>query len=633
MFKFLRKYNKLMLAVFGVLLMITFLIPQAFDKFSQRSGASGAVYATIGDGDKIRGADRERAQRELELLEKLGIRLPGLGAIRQPEHWYLLVREADDAGLIGTGQSVPIPEETLQTILANTGERDVSLIQDTYAKYIGVMQMMNLYQTGGLYSDRRLRSAAELLMHQAFVQIVPIRAESDKAQVDPTEQQIAEQFAKYADKLPVSDDARRSSDDETESMFGYKLPDRVKLEWLKIPSESVRRSIEQSEAFSNVALRLHWRRNPNQTFPAVDENAAVPQEVRDDLLAKLTSEKLDEIAKYASDQLRLNRRGLREQDGYVVLPEDWEEKKLDLQQLAADIQKKYGIDLPAYESTGDRWTAVSEVGKVHDIGGTTTDKFGMPIRFAQLIESTKEFNGTPLAAPMQKDVAGPPLKGVDGSVFIFRIIGADPAHKPSSVDEVRDAVVADLKRQSHFEQLEKSAAEIELDAEKRGLLALAMEHDTAVENANVSLTDMFTMQQRLQYGLPLTIDPQPLPGIGQSRAANEAIIRYSLSLPEDTLIDNLTEEQRTFVVPVRDRLALAVVRIMRSNPLTLERFAELAQKNAIQQLVGSEEIGKTNTLEEGFGFDALAKRHKYVPSREQEQEDKQPPAESAAKAD
>src|SRR5262245_30876076 len=171
MFKFLRKYNKVMLAVFGVLLMITFLIPQAFDRFSHARGASGATIGLVGD-QKVTGAELERARRELKILAAIRQEIPGLGAMKDPEHWYLLVREAQDAGLIGTGESFTVPDESLAGIAAETGERDPRFIRQALENLRGVGRLIDLYFTGGLYSDRRLASAGERPLHQANAQAV-----------------------------------------------------------------------------------------------------------------------------------------------------------------------------------------------------------------------------------------------------------------------------------------------------------------------------------------------------------------------------------------------------------------------------------------------------------------------------
>ena len=104
MFKFLRKYNKWILAVGGTLLMIVFLIPQAISSLSQRAAVGSAVWATIGeDKEEISGEERRQTERELVVLEQLqGLGIPMIA--KEPAHWYLLVREAEDAGVVVRGR-------------------------------------------------------------------------------------------------------------------------------------------------------------------------------------------------------------------------------------------------------------------------------------------------------------------------------------------------------------------------------------------------------------------------------------------------------------------------------------------------------------------------------------------------
>jgi hypothetical protein len=601
MFKFLRKYNKLMLAVFGVLLMITFLIPQAFNN-AQDQGAGGATVASIGEDDVFTSAERERAQRELRFIEKLGFGFPGIGPLRSPEHWYLLVREADQAGLIGTPGSAGIDDANMVQLVAMTNESP-DFIRSSVAKVNGVGSLFNLYQTGGLYSDRRLMRAAEELMHQATVQMVVLQADKEQGGAEPTEQQIQDHFSKHRDA------------DSAAGGFGYKLPDRVKIEWIKVPVESIREVVRNGEQFNGVAQRKHWRRyatDQTKNFPPPQDTGPVPDVVKNDLLEELTRKQADSIANDAVSRLSMNRRGLPEAEGYAVLPQDWQTRKLSFQALAQDLQARHHIALPEYHSSGDQWTPLDKVNTLEGLGKASSDRFGnMPIRFDQLVQATKEFNRPRTVVPIQKDIAGPSLTGSDGSVYVFRIIDTDAARSPNSVDEVRDQVIADLKRQAHYDQLAQQGSHLEQEAETKGLMALALEHDAPIQRAQVALTDQFSLQQRMQYNLPLSSEPSPLPVIGRSRSTSEAIIKYVLNLPQDKIADELPEEQRTWVVPAPDKLAVLVVRLMQSVPLTQERFVQMAQQSMIQNLVGMEENLDTDAVKDAFSYEALAKRHNF----------------------
>ena len=606
MFKFLRKYNKLMLAIFGVLLMITFLIPQAFNKFGEQ-GSLGATVANVGDGEEFTAGHMALAQRELQLIEKFGFGFPGIGRVREPEHWYLLVREAEQAGLVGTPAASGIDDTNLSQIIAATGESP-DFIRQTMSKINGVGMLFDLYQTGELYSDRRLMRAAEELMHQATVQMIVFEADPSKVDFEPTEQQIQEHFEKHR------------NDDGSEGSFGYKLPDRVKIEWIKVPADSIRELASKGERFDGVAQRKHWLRyagDKTKNFPPSQDGAPVPEAVKNDLLQELTRDQAEQITADAIHRLSMNRRGIAEKDGYAELPQDWQQKKISFQALAQELQSKYGIALPEYHSTGDRWVPLDEIRTLEGIGNATTDRFGAtPIGFEQLVRASREFEAPRTVVPIQQDVAGPPLKGSDGSIYVFRIIDADPSRAPNSVDEVRDRVIADLKRQAHYEQLVQGAQQLEQEAETKGLMAMAVEHDTSIQRAQVSLSDQFSMQQRLQFNLPMEVEPSPLPVIGKNRPTNEAIIKYALDLPADKLADELPEEQRTWVVPVPEKLAIIVARLAQNYPLTQERFGQLAEQSTIQNMVAMEENLNAESVKEAFSFEALAKRHQFKMLRE-----------------
>ena len=70
MFKFLRKYDKWILAIGGSLLLITFLVPQAIQGLSEYSAQTGASWATVGkSGQKI-------TQGEADMLRSCRLKTP-----------------------------------------------------------------------------------------------------------------------------------------------------------------------------------------------------------------------------------------------------------------------------------------------------------------------------------------------------------------------------------------------------------------------------------------------------------------------------------------------------------------------------------------------------------------------------
>ena len=584
MFKFLRKYNKYILAVGGTLLLITFLIPYAFTNVLQGMGQGKSTWATVGlqKREKISYRELSLVQREMRLLDTAAAQLQLPIPIDRAEYWFLLSREAQQAGL------VPAPATLLQTdqgqrqlalIAAVTGE-SVPFVQQTLAKVQGVQQLQRLYLDSDKYSDRRLKRLARRLYHRVTLQPLIIEASADGDRQYP-ERALAEQLDKYADVVPG----------EGEMGFGYRLPDRARIEWLVVPADSVREMIEVGDQLNPVALRKHWRLNVDR-FADPQPGTEIPPQVRDDLLDQLTKKTLARIGRRAAERLQSARR-LPKRGGYVEIPDGWE--GLGFQQLALDLQAEYAIALPEYHAVGNRWLTSDELTQLEGIGAATTPKFGdQPVGLATLVMGARSLQGSAMI-PIQTGIAGPLLGGDDGSIYVFRITATDAARVPASVDEVRQQLIADLNRLDNYRKLTESAQGIRQVAVNDGLLALAMLYDSAVDTTT-SMTLGFSTS---------------LPVIGEAPEAAEEIIDHAMALPRDVAVSDLPEEDRVLVLPLEDQLSLLVVRLMNQSPLTEENFRTFMQYGLIQSKLISQEITDVDPDESAFGYKALAERHGF----------------------
>jgi len=624
MFKFLRKYNKIILAVGGTLLLIVFLIPQAIQSLSQRAALRSADVATVGVNNEDVSIDRwTRVQMETQLIEQMQQSFaqqqqrlfPVLGIVKDPEHWYLLTREAEQLGLIAprpyTGQ---LSETQLGNMARNAGMSRRALLE-TLAKIEGVGQMVRLYLQAGELSDRRLKQFARQMFHGVAVQTVPIAADPQRSDYTPTEQELQEQLEAYGHLQPG----------EGEYGFGYRLPDRAKIEWLSIPVDVVRETVAQSDDINNRVLYRHWIDNAGQRgLPPVEEEGSgpPPQSVRDDLITQRTNETLDRIEKFAYDKLRIPQRTLTRSDGFYTLPDDWTGTRVDFTQLADQLRQRFEIPTPEYRSTGGDWTPVQELSQLEGVGQATTQRYGtLATNLVQLVQRAKSFGGDG-TVPIQVGVAGPPLRGRDGSVYVFRLIGADPARPPRSVDEVREQLVTDLQKLHHYQQLTQRIDEIKQQANSEGLLPLALEYDAEVQasdhlalyDPNKYLIDT-QMQQR-----GLSARPSPVPGLGPAPDVLEQIVDWAMEFPPDADLSELPLEQRTRIFPVEDRLTLLVVRLTGQKPLTDADFKQLSQNAQLESLLLGEEFNDIQDIREAFSFEALARRHNFKFTRSQDED-------------
>jgi hypothetical protein len=617
MFKFLRKYNKWILAVGGTLLMIVFLIPTAIQSLSQQAAIGSADWATVGeDQEDVPVEELRRCQADLQLLQRLGQGVPGFGPLDRPEHWYLLVREAEQAGLVGGRASDQFTQEQLETLAAMTGLRNLSTLNRTIGRWLGVTRMLMMYQAAAKFSDNRLRSQAEQLFTSADARIVPIQASADADVPAPTEDELQEHFQQYKDIAP----------NEGESVFGYRLPDRFKIEWLVVPNEDIRAMAETSDAMSQLELFKHWKRNPNnEPFPEPERGAEIPDAVRSDLLSDVMSEMREALTRFAKNEFLSTLRPLDVETGYYVLPEDWEQRQVKFPQLAERMREEFsGLALPEYHAAGDRWLTFDDLQEFERLRSASTDQYNPQQRtqLIQLVRSLKEFGGDNVFL-VQEDVAGPPMRDLDQSLIFFRVTDTDPARAPHDLDEVREEVTQDLKRQQHFDRLAERLDEIEAAARDQGLLATAMRYDSEVRETNsIALYNRFALDFQLRNNSALTPQPTSLPVIGPDEDAVRRIVERALELTKQTRMSELSPAERTFVLPLEDELVLLVVELSGIQPFDAERYTQVVQNNALQSLLLREELGADAApLTEAFSYETLAARHQFeVKQRQQEEE-------------
>ncbi|NNF42823.1 MAG: hypothetical protein HKO59_16400 [Phycisphaerales bacterium] len=607
MFKFLRLYNKWILAVGGTLLMIVFLAPQAIQTLSQRAALGGAVWATIG-GTDVPAEVRRECEQELQIIEALSRAAPTLAITDRPEHWYLLVREADQAGLLGGRASDLLSADQMEVLFQVAGRSQ--LVDQAVGKRLAIDRLLLMYQGAAKLSDNRLRRMAERMFHGVEARVLVIEAEAD-ASVEPTEAAIAAQFEKYRDIAPGGE-----PEEPGQPAFGYRLPDRFKIEWLTVAADDVRALVESTTGQDGVALFKHWQQHAaSRGFPSPEPGQEVPEVVVEDLVKEKTTETLDVIQRFANDQLLASWRRLSLRDGYYQLPATWSRDRVAFPDLATRIQSEFpGLTLPAYEAIGDRWLTTDDIADIEPLNRAQTSRFGNRVMTAAtLVGAIQEFGGDPVVV-LQAGVAGPPLRDQnDDSIVLFRITEADAARPARDVSEVREEVVADLRRAAAYERLKSSLDTLASEARTKGLLQLALERGRELPaSTRVKLDDprllAFSLQNNIQ--IPRASD---LPVVGAHKPTIEAIIDHALSLPPETPAAELPVEERVYTLPIDEKMAVAVVELVGQAPLDRETFNDLVGTGGVQAMLIGEELADTEqNVRDVFSYDALATRHDFV---------------------
>lgn len=630
MLKIFRKNKRIaqvVLVAGSVLLLVSWLVADGSAQLLQDVLAGTSTHARTADGTTVSAAEAERMRREVRAASLVGSQaLTVLGATEDPVHWYLLSREAQEAGLVGgvgdgrarladIAAANNVPEAQLLGGLMRESRLSSSEVLETLAKVNGIERMLGLVlNSGARLSDPRMRQASARLQLGTTGDVVVLDAATVNLPgiPDPTDEALQAQLDAYG-SAPA---------DPSGKSFGYRMPDRLKIEWLRIPSASIAAAVEKSDAVSGVELRKYWLENRAEfeTAEALAAQAPTFESMRDvvraRVVAKLIDQRRAEIAKFMADEMAMALRGFPQRNGYYELPEGAASRPgLTIASISELVQKRFGIAAPEAGSVTDRWIEPREIDSIEGLGTATTDRFGAtPVTASQLAASVKEFGGKPTMVA-QRGVPSPVLKTADGDLFVFTVTEADASRAPANVAEVRDALARDVRRMAAFDRLVAMESEIAALAGTAGLDAVASTYGAKVDPfVEVRAADpMF-----LQFGMRM---PSALPVIGADQEIADTLADKAFALPPQTDLTSLPPADRTFVIGAPGRLSMLVVRIDSLKQMNEGDLARLMANDRFRSSLALQDVDESAL--KMFSRDAMVERYGYqqvTPTREDAEE-------------
>ena len=624
MFKFFRLYNKLILVVGGCVLMVAFLVPQAVTMFGPERMQARESLGTAHGRDVTRG-EIAAAAGELRFLRDLPL---GSALITDdPLAWALIQADAADMGLYASDReaefalgaigvdspqiqdlarqnktTVPAVLEAVRRLLiseqyrqlvAGTAYRDPggnspSLVIDklqTQSNFVNQQlgQMpeqfrellaQQIFEAAAVIAAGNHRLSTPLLQHYvrdnfttASGRVALITPDTDGLET-PGDERLQEVFDRYRDALPGQG---------TPYPFGYRYPDRVKLQTLRLPVDQVADAIEIDyvdvlDAYKRQPRRFADASGNTPPTPSPDDARALTQELRRQRGEELAGRILAQVQSALAEQ----RRGLPESDGYYQLPENYEPPSW--QPIIDQVRAEHGVTLQI-DQHGDDWIALTQLGELPGIGRSQIGEGRGGVQFAPYVAASRELVEDPTAVPRslrtQVGLTSKPLRGLGGDYHFFRLLQAQPSHAPASLDEVREQVVADAKTITAYETLKQRAPEYRRRVVEDGL-------DAAADEAGVAAIATGAFQK---VGDDAG-NPPPVSGVGSSRAFVDAAFALvgDLENPAGDLT-SLPREARTAVVPLdaSDRgPALALFVLESYEPVTRGRFEQAADQARVR---------------------------------------------------
>lgn len=617
MLKFLRKYRQSLLVVAGVMLMIAFLVPGAIQEWGRQR--ANVTVMKIGQR-KITAKEHHELSMEFEVLNRLaGGLLPMFGITEGAEQWILLAELADRGGYTGAptegddiladlGRTRGMARlrsqygEQLFNSLMNSPqfagmlqgeiEKDIQATTDAYdrvrnearltddqmkmafARFRGIQRYIQAYTGLARVSTPRALIRGERELEGAQVEYIFFPADTRLADVqEPDNAALEALLAKYKDTRPG----------EGEYGLGYLLPARVKLEYLVLDYAKIAAKVTPDL----MEVRRRFNENPasGKTF----------EEARTEIEANVRHETVEKVMNAASEYIRtrvsLATRTLADDGQFKSLPADWETKRPKLSAMPEEIVKyvlektsvggKPGvrIDPPEVVVRDDSYLTGDELEKLEGIGKSNLKRGQRQFPFPDYALAVHELApNTPLT--LQAGIpAEEATQGVDGSRFFFTILDARIESAPKSVDEVRARLVTDWKKiQAYRLLVDQDGAAYRAKAVAEGIMSIDESRKAPVEPGKPPPAGK-VKSTRVTRTVVGNQDPDIT-----SDTFRVATINVAEKLDPMTSADAYPADARTYMVPLPEKLGVAIARIRSLVPLTVEDFRarQMSLSNAIQ---------------------------------------------------
>lgn len=263
--EYLRKHNKKLLAIFGVFLMIAFLIPT----FDRGGGAPAKGAFGTANGETITYDEYLEAQRDLRVLGQTRVQIdefrgaslldvnfgPVVARDLSEISYLLLLKEARRNHTIAPDEEVDLfvaqyplyPQLTEPAAIEQrrAALRNVMSITNSFNRVAGAVRVSPAlagYMSG--YPQQTMTLSLVEFPAERFLKDVP----------EPTDQQLQAFFDKH----------RNDDPSKSETGLGYRFPNRVRLQWVMIPLKGEGQKKGVLETITKEESAEYWLNNQDE---------------------------------------------------------------------------------------------------------------------------------------------------------------------------------------------------------------------------------------------------------------------------------------------------------------------------------------------------------------------------------
>jgi hypothetical protein len=447
----------------------------------------------------------------------------------------------------------------------------------------GIQRMIKAYASAARVSTPRALLRAERELEGAQVQYIFIPADRRLAEVpEPDDAALQAFMEQYKDVKPG----------DGEYGVGYYLPSRVKVEYLILDAKKIADKVTPD--LREVRKRYNALTDKTQTFDQA--RAGIESQVKQDTIDRVMAAAREAI------RARVSRATLKLADDgqFKTLPDDWASKRPRFADMVEDIVKHVEektrpepgrpgvtIDPPTVVVKDASFLTAEGLNKLEQIGNSYLQRGQRNIRFSDYVLAVRELQTKPLVNLQVGLPAEEPLTDATGSSFYFTVLDTRPESTPKAIDEVREQLVADWKKVQAYKLLiDQDSQALLQQARAEGIAALDPVARTPTApgdkpKASQVKTSKVTRAAVQAADQNITTD-----------LFRVAVIDAAEKLDPTKSIDSYTAEQRVLMVPLPQKLGIAVARLQSLTPLTLEEFR--GQQN---RLVSQYQLEEFRSLE------------------------------------
>lgn len=486
MLKFFRKYNKQLLVVVTVLLMIVFVGGFALESMLVPDLSSQEIAQAF--GKPITQGDLSFVEGQTTILTRLGYpwNFPGglVSGIEPLEvmDYLLLLFEAGERGF-----QPDLEQARQQLALRNLDLNSFSLnnrvpteeIEAAVANYLGVTQLWVLAGNSALPGELEIRQAVRDQHEKINADIVEIKS----TPLIDTQEEIPEEilqahFEKYQEQTVGRDPLD----------FGYLIPDRVQVQYAVVNTAEIKLTQPVTEKEAESYWRDHQAQFPRPKDGDADaldsgedqseQEGPQPPELNASPYYDTFADASDDVLNHLRGQRRLKEARTLANTLWTALREPWYHQPEDeagfpespvvaaaldhyqktVQALEENLAQSECIEfgqteLFSAEESGDQ----ARIGQAREElqGSGRGSRFGQNTqnthRVQGLVETAQGGDLTGRRALALYQTAPSLLFDQQNNLYLYRVIKVEKHRPPNSLEEVRDQVITDVRAWRAFE--------------------------------------------------------------------------------------------------------------------------------------------------------------------------------------